>query len=172
MQNPTLTKTQLHVSEPIVTPLARRLPAFRIEFANRYALRGTTPKGGYEVRYNEQQNEIRTTFLARGESPLERIQLLTRGPADAYDPVRIVDAIGRNEEELPWVQRSTDPATGRRTVTVLPFGDAPESPRVLVSTSASTGFISIHVESARDLSPAEARLVAGALAKAADLAAS
>ncbi len=165
-------KTQLHISEPLVTPLARRVPGFRIEFANRFALRGTTPKGGYEIRFNEQQNEVRTTFLARGESPLERIQLLTRGAAADYDPVQIVDAIGRNEDDLPWVQKSTDPATGRRTVTVLPFGDAAEAPRVLVSTSASTGFVSIHVEDARDMSPAEARLVAGALAKAADLAAS
>ncbi len=161
----------LHVSEPLVTPLARRVPAFRIEFANRFALRGLTPKGGYEVRYNQQQDEIRLTFLGRGENPLENIELLARASAKNFDPVQLVDVIAKNEEELPWIQKTTDPENGRRTVTVLPFGGAPDAPRVLVSTSASTGFVSLNVENARDMSPAEALLVAGAIAKAASLAA-
>ncbi|MGC1479703.1 MAG: hypothetical protein WA771_04310 [Chthoniobacterales bacterium] len=161
----------LHVSEGLVSTLARRVPSFRIEFANRFALRGLTPKGGYEIRFNEQQGEVRTTFLARGGNPLEHIQLISRTPAAQYDPPQIIDSIVRNEEELPWVQKSVDAETGRRTVTVLPFGDAPNAPSVLVSTSASTGFVSINVEGANDLSPAEALLLAKALAKAADLAA-
>ncbi len=161
----------IHVSEPLVTPLARRVPSFQIEFANRFALRGLTPKGGYEVRYNEQQDEVRLTFLGRGENPLENIELLARTSAVDFDPIRFVDVIARNEEELPWIQKSVDAATGRRTVTVLPFGGENDSPRVLISTSASTGFVSLHVENARDMSPAEALLVAGAIAKAASLAA-
>jgi hypothetical protein len=161
----------LHVSEPLVAPLARRVPSFQIEFANRFALRGLTPKGGYETRYNQQQDEVRLTFLARGENPLENIELLARTPATDFDPVRFVNAIARNEEELPWVQKSVDPTNGRRTVTVLPFGGDASAPRVLVTTSASSGFIALHVENARDMSPAEALLVAGAIAKAASLAA-
>ncbi len=161
----------LHVSEPLVTPLARRVPSFRIEFANRFALRGLTPKGGYEIRHNQEQEEVRLTFLARGENPLENIVLLARASAPDFDAVRFVDAIARNEEELPWIQKSTDPQNGRRTVTVLPFGADESAPRVLVTTSASTGFVSLHVENARDMSPAEALLVAGAIAKAASLAA-
>ncbi len=165
------TSPAIHVSEPLVTPLARRVPSFRIEFANRFALRGLTPKGGYEIRYNQQQEDVRLTFLGRGENPLENIELLSRATASDYDPLRFVDAIARNEEELPWVQKATDPATGRRTVTVLPFGGESDAPRVIVSTSASTGFVAIAVENARDMSPAEALLVAGSIAKAASLAA-
>ena len=71
---------------------------------------------------------------------------------------------------LPWIQRSRDSALGDETVMVKPFGDDPEAPMVIVRTNALTGFASLAVQNPREMSPAEARLVAKALSKAAKLA--
>jgi hypothetical protein len=80
-------------------------------------------------------------------------------------------AVRENEALLPWIERTTDAPLGDDIVTVKPFGNDPEGPRVVVRTSALTGAISLEVRNAREMSPAEAKLVAKALSKAAKLAA-
>jgi hypothetical protein len=141
--------------------------------ANTYAVRGRTPKGDYESRVFLKNNDIRTTFLRKGGNPLQDMRLLCRTHAEGQDAGlgEHIAAIIANEEKLPWVRKEISRENGDEFVTILPFGDAGHAPRVIVRTSAATGFVSMEVSEAREMSPAEARLVAEALIRAAEMAA-
>lgn len=147
------------------------LPSFSVTVANSYAVRGRTPKGDYESRVFLKNGEIRTTFLRKGGNPLQDMRLLCRSGADDASLPEHVSALVANEEKLPWVRKETSRENGDEFVTILPFGDAGQPPRVVVRTSALTGIVSMDVQDAREMSPAEARLVAEALIRAADMAA-
>ncbi len=152
--------------------LREKLPAFQVEVANRFLVRGSTAKGAYETRVSGDLSEVRTTFVARGANPLKAMRLLCRtsGPLAGAVSAAHISAIRAQEDELPWVRRTVEQDTGDHVVTVLPFGADP-GPSVVVRRSARSGFVSIDVADAREMSPAEARLVAKALARASKLAA-
>jgi hypothetical protein len=162
----------LPFSDTLVPSLSALVPSLRVQIATSTLVRGETAKGRYDVRLSDDGRELRTSFLAKGRNPLKQSKLLLRAPmgdAGAVQPHAI--AILENESRLPWIQRTRDPQLGDDIVSVKPFGEDAEAPFVVVRTSALTGFISLEVRHAREMSPAEARLVAKALAKAAKLAA-
>ena len=156
---------------PLASQFRQAIPSFAVTVANSYAVRGRTPKGDYESRVFLKNAEIRTTFLRKGGNPLQDMRLLCRSGADEASLSEHVAALVANEEKLPWVRKETDRENGDEYVTILPFGDAGQAPRVVVRTSALTGIVSMEVREARELSPAEARLVAEALIRAAEMAA-
>jgi hypothetical protein len=159
-------------SSTLVPALSALVPALRVQIATSTLLRGETAKGRYNVRLSDDGRELRTSFLAKGRNPLKQSKLLLRSvitDETSLQPHAI--AIRENETRLPWIQRSNDPRLGDDIVTVRPFGVDDTAPFVAVRTSALTGFISLEVQNAREMSPAEARLVAKALAKASKLAA-
>jgi hypothetical protein len=164
-------------SHPTLRPLEARLreelPALNITVANSFAVRGRTPKGDYETRVFLKNGEIRTTFLRKGGNPLQDLRLLCRTPvARAGEGLEEhVAAMRAHEDKLPWVRKEISPENGDETVTILPFGEAPLAPRVVVRTRADTGRVSMEVCDAREMSPAEAHVVAEALIRAADMAA-
>jgi hypothetical protein len=160
------------VTEEVVNRMTAKLPAVRVDGVNSYGVRGSTPKGQYEIRFSESGGEMKTTFLAKGANPLKRTKLLCRTSGGRGEPLleAHIEAIWRNEEELPWVRKERDDEDGAEVVEVLPFGMEEKSPRVVVRTSARTGFVSLAVKHAREMSPAEAKLVAKALSRAAKLA--
>lgn len=169
---PALSETQLTL-RPLVARLQAEVPTFTITVANTYAVRGRTPKGDYESRVFLKNGEIRTTFLRKGGNPLQEMRLLCR-TGEAREESGLdehVAAIRANEEKLPWVRKEVSPENGDESVTILPFGSADHAPRVVVRTSALTGFVCLEVCDAREMSPAEARLVAEALIRAAQMAA-
>jgi hypothetical protein len=149
------------------------VPALTVTVANSFAVRGRTAKGDYESRVFIKNGEIRTTFLRKGGNPLRDIRLLCRTSAERVEAglSEHVAAIVANEEKLPWVRKEVSRENGDEYVTILPFGEAGQAPRVVVRTSALTGFVSMEVCDAREMSPAEARLVAEALIRAAEMAA-
>jgi len=154
---------------PLADRLRQEVPTLKISVSNSYAIRGKTPKGDYEVRVFLHGGEIRTTFLRRGSNPLKKLKLLCRSAVSELDGHLL--AIRANEEKLPWVKRELDPETGDQYVTVLPFGSAPKAARVVVRTSSRTGIVSMNVEDAHEMSPAEAKLIAKALSQACKIAA-
>lgn len=158
---------------PLVALLKEQIPAFTITVANSYAVRGRTAKGHYESRVFLKNGEIRTTFLRKGGNPLQDMRLLCRTSGERQEAglAGHISAIIANEEKLPWVRKEVSRENGDEFVTILPFGDAGQAPRVVVRTSAATGFVSMEVCEAREMSPAEARLVAEALIRAAEMAA-
>ncbi len=152
--------------------LSALVPELRVLIATSTLLRGLTAKGRYDVRLSDDGRELRTSFLAKGRNPLKQSKLLLRGPLTDEESVQAhVAAIRENEQRLPWIVRRMDPKLGDDIVTVRPFGSDDSAPMVAVRTSALTGFISLTVQNAREMSPAEARLVAKALTKASKLAA-
>lgn len=165
-------ETQLTL-RPLVARLQAEVPTLTITVANTYAVRGRTPKGDYESRVFLKNGEIRTTFLRKGGNPLQEMRLLCR-TNEAREESGLgghVAAIVANEEKLPWVRKEVSRENGDESVTILPFGHAEHAPQVIVRTSALTGFVCLEVRDAREMSPAEARLVAEALIRAAQMAA-
>jgi hypothetical protein len=162
----------LPFADTLLKSLAALVPELQIQIANSKLIRGQTAKGQYDIRIWGEGRELRTSFLGRGRNPLKQSKQLLRTPLTSVDVIQEhAVAIRENEKRLPWIQRSRDSQVGDEIVTVKPFGDDPEGPLVAVRTSAMTGFISLEVQHAREMSPAEARLVAKALSKAAKLAA-
>jgi hypothetical protein len=161
----------LPFTETLLNSLSALVPELQIELANSRLIRGQTAKGRYDTRVWGEGAELRTTFLGRGRNPLKQSKVLLRTPLD--DPKVIQEhavAIRENERRLPWVQRQRDSVRGDELVLVKPFGDDADAPVVTVRTNALTGHVSLEVQHGREMSPAEARLVAKALAKAAKLA--
>lgn len=164
-------------SQPTLRPLVARLreeiPTLTITVANSFAVRGRTPKGDYETRVFLKNGEIRTTFLRKGGNPLHDMRLLCRTNVEREEAGlgEHIAAIAAHEEKLPWVRKEVSRENGDEYVTILPFGEAGQAPRVVVRTSALTGIVSMEVRDAREMSPAEARLVAEALIRAAEMAA-
>jgi hypothetical protein len=159
-------------SESLLPALSALVPALRIQIASSTLTRGETAKGRYDIRLSDDGRELRTSFLAKGRNPLKQSKLLLRAPLGDAEAIQAhAIAIRENEGRLPWIQRTTDPKLGDDIVSVKPFGADESAPFVAVRTSALTGFLSLEVRNAREMSPAEARLVAKALAKAAKLAA-
>lgn len=156
---------------PFAERVKQDIPAFRATVNNAYALRGETPKGSYETRVFLNKGEIRTTFLRKGANPLQSRRLLCRTGMDERETgfAEHIAVIQANEEKLPWVQKETDPGSGDESVTILPFGKAEKAPRVVVRTSGRTGIVSLEVCDAREMSPAEARLVGEALIRACEI---
>jgi hypothetical protein len=158
---------------PLVTLFRDKVPSFTVTVANSFAVRGRTAKGDYESRVFIKNGEIRTTFLRKGGNPLHDMRLLCRTNVEREEAglAEHAAAIAAHEEKLPWVRKEVSRENGDEFVTILPFGDAGQAPRVVVRTSALTGFVSMEVVDAREMSPAEARLVAEALIRAAEIAA-
>lgn len=162
----------LPFTDSLVPALAALVPSLRVQIASSTLVRGETAKGRYDVRLSDDGGELRTVFLAKGRNPLKQSKLLLRAPLGNPDSVQDhAIAIRENENRLPWILRTRDPQLGDDIVSVKPFGDDAGAPFVVGRTSALTGFTSLEVHQAREISPAEARLVAKALAKAAKLAA-
>lgn len=156
----------------LVPALSALVPSLCVKIATSTLLRGETAKGRYDVRLSDDGRELRTSFLARGRNPLKQSKLLLRSPMGDENSVQAhAIVIRENETRLPWIHRSHDSRLGDDIVTVKPFGADEAAPFVAVRTSALTGFVSLEVQNAREMSPAESRLVAKALAKAAKLAA-
>lgn len=158
-------------TDSLLRMLSALVPQLRVEIATSILVRGTTPKGTYDIRLWDEGRELRTSFLGRGRNPLkQRVQLL-RSPLGGEESLQAhAVAIRENERQLPWVERRRDNVLGDEIVSVKPFGDDPNGPVVVVRTSALTSFTSLTVEHSREMSPAEAVLVAKALAKAAKIA--
>jgi hypothetical protein len=162
----------LPFTDTLLKSLSALAPELQIQIANSKLIRGETAKGRYDIRVWGEGTELRTSFLGRGRNPLKQSKILHRTPLDDERQVQEhAIAIRENEKRLPWIQRSSDSRLGDEIVTVKPFGDDPEGPAVTVRTNALTGFVSLEVQNAREMSPAEAKLVAKALSKAAKLAA-
>lgn len=162
----------LPFTDSLLRTLTALVPDLRVQIATSTLLRGVTAKGRYDVRLSDDGRELRTSFLAKGRNPLKQSKLLLRTAAtDDGARQAHATAIRENERRLPWIIRRQDPTLGDDIVTVRPFGPDETAPMVAVRTSALTGFTSLTVENAREMSPAEARLVAKALAKASKLAA-
>ncbi|MDD5198522.1 MAG: hypothetical protein PHC88_01860 [Terrimicrobiaceae bacterium] len=162
----------LPFTDSLLRALSALVPDLRVQIATSTLLRGETAKGRYDIRLSDDGRELRTSFVAKGRNPLKQSKLLLRAPlgdAEAIQAHAVV--IRENEHSLPWIHRAHDPKLGDEIVTVKPFGDDANGPVVAVRTSALTGFVSLEVQNAREMSPAEARLVAKALAKAAKFAA-
>jgi hypothetical protein len=161
----------LPFTDTLLKSLAALVPELHIEIANSKLIRGQTAKGRYDTRIWGEGTELRTTFVGRGRNPLKQSKVLLRTPLDNEAVIQEhAVAIRENERRLPWIQRSRDSALGDEIVTVKPFGEDPQAPMVIVRTNALTGFVALNVQNPREMSPAEARLVAKALAKAAKLA--
>ncbi|MGH8046030.1 MAG: hypothetical protein ACREKL_02180 [Chthoniobacterales bacterium] len=161
----------LPFTDTLVKSLSALVPDLHIEIANSKLIRGSTAKGRYDTRIWGEGTELRTTFLGRGRNPLKQSKVLLRTQLDDENVIQEhAIAIRENERRLPWIQRSRDSALGDEIVMVKPFGDDPDGPIVSVRTNALTGFVSLEVQHTREMSPAEARLVAKALSKAAKLA--
>jgi hypothetical protein len=162
----------LPFTDSLLNSLSALVPEMQIELANSKLIRGRTAKGRYDIRIWGEGRELRTSFVGRGRNPLKQSKILLRTP---LNDVAIIQshavAIRENERRLPWIQRSSDSTLGDEIVMVKPFGDDPDGPIVSVRTNALTGFVSLEVQHAREMSPAEAKLVAKALSKAAKLAA-
>jgi hypothetical protein len=159
-------------SESLLPALSALVPALRIGIATSTLIRGETAKGRYDIRLSDDGRELRTSFLARGRNPLKQSKLLLRSTIGDSTPEQAhAIVIRENELSLPWIQRERDSLLGDEIVHVKPFGGDESAPFVSVRISALTGFIALEVQNAREMSPAEARLVAKALAKAAKLAA-
>ena len=159
-------------SEPLLPALSALVPELRIQIATSTLIRGETAKGRYDIRLSDDGRELRTSFLARGRNPLKQSRLLLRSTIGDPTPVQAhAIVIRENEHSLPWIQRERDSRLGDEIVHVKPFGADEKAPFVSVRISALTGFIALEVQNAREMSPAEARLVAKALSKAAKLAA-
>jgi len=157
---------------PLADSLRQQVPVFKISLANTFALRGKTPKGDYEVRVFVANQEVRTTFLRRGSNPLKGIRLICRTNVRTDGPNldEHIAAIKANEEKLPLITRETDAETGDDLVTIMPFGSGGNSPRVIIRKSSRTGFISMVVKDAVEMSPLEAREVAKAIRRACKIA--
>jgi len=157
---------------PLADTIRRQVPVFKVSLANTYALRGKTPKGEYEIRVFIKNHEIRTTFLRRGSNPLKGIRLLcrTNGQAGEANLDDHIAAIQANEEKLPLITRETDPENGDDYVTIMPFGPGDNAPRVIIRKSSRTGFISMDVKDASEMSPLEAREIAKAVRRACKIA--
>ena len=170
-------KPMIKSTDISLRPLAGRIregiPDFKISLANAYAIRGSTPKGDYEVRAFLKNNEIRTTFLRRGSNPLKGMRLLCRTAVrDGEFPLdEHIAAIQANQAKLPLVERRTDPENGDQYVTIMPFGAGATAPRVVIRRSSRTGFISMDVRDACEMSPIEARLIGKAINRACKIAA-
>jgi hypothetical protein len=158
-------------TDSLLRSLSALVPALRVQIATSLLIRGHTPKGRYDIRLSDDGRELRTSFLAKGRNPLKQSKLLLRTAFDTASLQAHAVAVRENETRLPWIERTRDTRLGDDIVSVKPFGADPEGPRVVVRTSALTGYISLEVENARKMSPAEAKLVAKALSKAAKLAA-
>ncbi|MFZ4683767.1 MAG: hypothetical protein ACOYMS_14775 [Terrimicrobiaceae bacterium] len=157
---------------PLADTILQQIPVFKVSLANAYALRGRTPKGDYEIRVYLNNHEIRTTFLRRGSNPLKGIRLICRttvtpGGASLDEHIAAIQA---NEEKLPLITRETDAETGDDFVTIMPFGSGGNSPRVIIRKSSRTGFVSMVVKDAVEMSPLEAREVAKAIRRACKIA--
>ncbi len=159
-------------TDSVLRMLSALVPQLRVEIATSILVRGSTPKGSYDIRVWDEGRELRTSFLGRGRNPLKQRKILLRSPLSGdEESVRAhVIAIRENERQLPWIEKRRDDALGDEIVSVKPFGDDPNGPVVVVRTSALTGYVSLKVEHGREMSPAEAVLVAKALAKAAKIA--
>jgi len=156
----------------LAAPIQDRIPSFRVQIANANALRGKTAKGDYETRVFIKNHEVRTTYLRKGGNPLKDIRLLARTNVSEGDAglAEHVSAIARNEQKLPLILKETDRESGDEQVTILPFGDAAHSPRIVVRTSSRTGIVSMDICDAHELSPVEAKLIGKAIAQACRLA--
>jgi hypothetical protein len=161
----------LPFTDSLLNSLTALVPELHIEIANSKLIRGVTAKGRYDTRIWGEGTELRTTFLGRGRNPLKQSKVLLRTQLDSEEVIQEhAAAIRENERRLPWIHRSRDSALGDEIVMVKPFGDAPDAPYVSVRANALTGYVSLEVQQTREMSPAEARLVAKALSKAAKLA--
>ncbi len=170
-RGPVLMVKPLPFTASLVPALSALVPALHVQIATSTLLRGETPKGRYDVRLSDDGRELRTSFLAKGRNPLKQSKLLLRSVITDENSVQAHAIVVReNEVRLPWIQRSHDSRLGDEVVMVKPFGGDETAPFVAVRTSALTGFVSLEVQNAREMSPAESRLVAKALAKAAKLA--
>jgi hypothetical protein len=163
-------KSTPHI-DSLLRSLSALVPALRVQIATSLLIRGHTPKGRYDIRLSDDSRELRTSFLAKGRNPLKQSKLILRTALDPDSLQAHAIAVRENETRLPWIERTCDAKLGDDIVTVKPFGSDPEGPHVVVRTSALTGYISLEVRNAREMSPAEAKLVAKALSKAAKLAA-
>jgi hypothetical protein len=161
----------LPFTDTLLNSLTALVPEFQIEIANSKLIRGVTAKGRYDIRVWGEGTELRTSFLGRGRNPLKQSKILLRTTLTAENLQQHAAVVRENERRLPWIVRSRDSALGDEIVMVKPFGNDPKGPIVSVRTSALTGFVSLEVQNAREMSPAEAKLVAKALSKAAKLAA-
>lgn len=162
----------LPFTDSLLKSLSALVPELHVQIANSKLIRGQTAKGRYDTRIWGEGTELRTSFVGRGRNPLKESKILLRTPLNDEKIVQEhAVAVRENERRLPWIQRRFDSKLGDEIVMVKPFGDDPEAPVVSVRTNALTGFVSLEVQHGREMSPAEARLVAKALAKAAKLAA-
>ena len=162
----------LPFTETLLRSLSALVPELQILIANSKLIRGQTAKGRYDIRVWGEGTELRTSFVGRGRNPLKQSKILLRTPLNEETELQAhAIAVRENERRLPWIHRSRDSGLGDEIVIVKPFGDDPDAPVVSVRVSALTGFVSLEVQQAREMSPAEARLVAKALSKAAKLAA-
>lgn len=156
--------------------VARGLAEFEIEFETRicvpHLIRGVTPKGQYDIQVQQSTGMIRTTFVGRGENPLTHSSLLlrTNGGTEAAVLQRHVDAIIANERVFPWVLKETIPTSGDEIVRILPFGDDPTGPHLVVHKQNATGHVTMEVVNPRKMTPAEAVLISMALSRAATIA--
>lgn len=159
-------------TDTLLKSLSALVPELKIQIANSKLIRGETAKGRYDIRIWGEGTELRTSFIGRGRNPLKQSKILLRTPLASETAIQEhAIAVRENEKRLPWVVRSTDSKLGDEIVMVKPFGDDPEAPYVSVRVNALTGFVSLEVQQGREMSPAEAKLVAKALSKAAKLAA-
>lgn len=158
---------------PLAELIRQQLPDFKIAIANAYAIRGNTPKGDYEIRVLLKTREIRTTFLRRGSNPLKGIRLICRTNVKEADPgfEEHLDAIRTNQAKLPLIEKKVDSENGDIYVTVMPFGSGATAPRVVIRKSSRTGFVSMDVKDACEMSPVEARLIGKAINRACKIAA-
>jgi hypothetical protein len=159
-------------TDSLLRSLSALVPALRVQIATSLLVRGHTPKGRYDIRLSDNGRELRTSFVARGRNPLKQSKLLLRTTSFEAESLQThAVAVRENEARLPWIERMRDTTLGDEIVTVKPFGGDPEAPHVVVRTNGLTGFVSLEVRNTREMSPAEAKLVAKALSKAAKLAA-
>lgn len=158
---------------PMADRIRGKIPSFKVSVSNSYALRGRTPKGDYEMRVYLKHREVRTTFLRKGSNPLKGIKLLCRTSFLEGDKGlgEHVAAIQANEEKLPLIRKDIDPDNGDEFVTILPFGEVEKAPRVVVRKSARTGFVSVEVRDALEMSLVEAKAVGKAIRRAYKIAA-
>ncbi len=169
----TMTPSKEFSLRTLAAPIQESIPAFCVQIANANALRGKTAKGDYEIRVFIKNHEVRTTYLRKGGNPLKDIRLIARTNVNEGENglAEHVTAIARNEQKLPLILKETNRENGDEFVTILPFGDASDSARIIVRTSSRTGIVSMDVRNAHELSPAEAKLLGKAITQACRLAA-
>lgn len=160
------------LNDNVVKQLAEAGFEFEPRICSPRLIRGSTPKGQYDIQFSETGMGMRTTFLGRGENPLTKTEFLARthGNWDVATINRHVEAVLKNELQFPWVMKETTFPDGDETVRILPFGGDDSAPQLVIRKDGSTGKTAMEVMNSRTMSPAEAVLIAKALLRAAAIA--